>query len=312
MVRLDFISVFTDCFNMRTFILFFALAITGSSCLRLDSMLYNTTDKLERYERDNYTGEQDFILDETYKIQDSMIHEFTLASQAPGESSPTTIYAVYLGDINRINTDTVILYCHGNKWHMDFYWQRAKLLAHTGSKHRYGVLMLDYRGFGRSEGTPTEEGLYADVEAAMNWLKTNGLSNARLVVYGFSMGSAPAVELSAHPRSMRPSKIILEAPFGSAAVMGEDGTQLAMPGSYFTNLKIDNAEEIKLCNQPLLWMHGTADNFLNYTTHGQVVFDNSKGNPKYSYLVSGADHGDVPVVAGFSAYNNRLLEFITE
>jgi pimeloyl-ACP methyl ester carboxylesterase len=297
---------------MRTFILFFALAVAGSSCLRLDSMLYNTTDKLERYERDNYTGEQDFILDETYRIQDSMIHEFTLASQVPGESSPTTIYAVYLGDINRISTDTVILYCHGNKWHMDFYWQRAKLLAHTGSKHRYGVLMLDYRGFGRSEGTPTEDGLYADVDAAMNWLKTNGLTNARLVVYGFSMGSAPAVELSAHPRSMRPSKIILEAPFASAAVMGEDGSQLAMPGSYFTNLKIDNAEEIKSCNQPLLWIHGTGDNFLNYTTHGQVVFDNSKGNPKYSYLVSGADHGDVPVVAGFSTYSNRLLEFITE
>ncbi len=297
---------------MRTLILFFALAVTGSSCLRLDSMLYNTTDKLERYERDNYTGEQDFILDETYKIQDSMIHEFTLASQAPDESSPTTIYAVYLGDINRISTDTIILYCHGNKWHMDFYWQRAKLLAHTGSKHRYGVLMLDYRGFGRSEGTPTEDGLYADVDAAMNWLKTNGLTNARLVVYGFSMGSAPAVELSAHPRSMRPSKIILEAPFASAAVMGEDGSQLAMPGSYFTNLKIDNAEEIKLCNQPLLWIHGTGDNFLNYTTHGQVVFDNSKGNPKYSYLVSGADHGDVPVIAGFSTYSNRLLEFITE
>ncbi len=297
---------------MRTFILFFALAVAGSSCLRLDSMLYNTTDKLERYERDNYTGEQDFILDETYKIQDSMIHEFTLASQAPGESSPTTIYAVYLGDINRISIDTVILYCHGNKWHMDFYWQRAKLLAHTGSKHRYGVLMPDYRGFGRSEGTPTEDGLYADVDAAMNWLKTNGLTNARLVVYGFSMGSAPAVELSAHPRSMRPSKIILEAPFASAAVMGEDGSQLAMPGSYFTNLKIDNAEEIKLCNQPLLWIHGTGDNFLNYTTHGQVVFDNSKGNPKYSYLVSGADHGNVPVVAGFSTYSTRLLEFITE
>jgi fermentation-respiration switch protein FrsA (DUF1100 family) len=297
---------------MRTFILFFALAVAGSSCLRLDSMLYNTTDKLERYERDNYTGEQDFILDETYKIQDSMIHEFTLASQVPGESSPTTIYAVYLGDINRISIDTVILYCHGNKWHMDFYWQRAKLLAHTGSKHRYGVLMPDYRGFGRSEGTPTEDGLYADVDAAMNWLKTNGLTNARLVVYGFSMGSAPAVELSAHPRSMRPSKIILEAPFASAAVMGEDGSQLAMPGSYFTNLKIDNAEEIKLCNQPLLWIHGTGDNFLNYTTHGQVVFDNSKGNPKYSYLVSGADHGDVPAVAGFSTYSNRLLEFITE
>ena len=77
------------------------------------------------------------------------------------------------------------MYCHGNKWHMDFYWQRAKLLAHTNGKNKYGVLMMDYRGFGMSEGDPTENGMYADVNACMKWLKDKGLTNSRLIIYGF-------------------------------------------------------------------------------------------------------------------------------
>ncbi|GAB4133665.1 MAG: hypothetical protein Fur0041_06100 [Bacteroidia bacterium] len=285
--------------------------ISLNSCQRLDSNLYNLSDKITEYKLDQYTGEQDFILDASYDIPDSLIHLFTLPSQAPGESSPTTIYALYIGDISKIATDTVIMYCHGNKWHMDFYWQRAKLMAHTGGKNHYGVLMIDYRGFGLSEGEPTEDGLYADVDAGLNWLKTQGLTNDRLMIYGFSMGSAPATELSAHPRSMRPSRLILEAPFASAAVMVADGTQLSMPASYFTNLKIDNAEEIKLVSQPFMWLHGTNDLFLNYQTHGQVVYDNYNGTYSEYQLAENADHGQVPEYLGFTTYLTTLHNFIT-
>ncbi|MCX6311341.1 MAG: alpha/beta fold hydrolase [Bacteroidetes bacterium] len=288
------------------------IVISFSSCLRLDSNLYNLSDKITEYKLDNYTGTQDFILDASYTIPDSLITKFTLSSQAPGETSPTTIHAIYIGSISKIATDTVIMYCHGNKWHMDFYWQRAKLMANTGSKNRFGVLMIDYRGFGLSEGTPSEDGLYADVDAALKWLNGNGLSNSRLVMYGFSMGSAPATKLTAEPRSMTPSKLILEAPFASADVMAADGTQLNMPGSYFTNLKLNNAEEIKLVQWPLCWIHGMNDNFLNYQTHGQVVYDNYNGSYKEKHLVEGADHGEIPAKMGFAEYNSVLLNFITQ
>ena len=212
--------------------------VVFSSCLRLDDNLYNLTDKITEYKLDNYTGEQDFILDNSYHIPDSMIHIFTLSSQTSNESTAKNIYAIYIGQISRIQTDTVIMYCHGNKWHMDFYWQRAKLLAHTSGKNKYGVLMIDYRGYGLSEGKPSEDGMYADVDAALQWLKLNGLSNSRLMMYGFSMGTAPTCELTNKPRNMTPSKIILEAPFASADVMANDGSGLNMPGSFFTNLKI--------------------------------------------------------------------------
>ena len=284
--------------------------VVFSSCLRLDDNLYNLTDKITEYKLDNYTGEQDFILDNSYHIPDSMIHIFTLSSQTSNESTAKNIYAIYIGQISRIQTDTVIMYCHGNKWHMDFYWQRAKLLAHTSGKNKYGVLMIDYRGYGLSEGKPSEDGMYADVDAALQWLKLNGLSNSRLMMYGFSMGTAPTCELTNKPRNMTPSKIILEAPFASADVMANDGSGLNMPGSFFTNLKIDNAEEIKTINRAFCWIHGTNDNFLNINTHGEVVYKNYNGIYKEAHRIPGADHGEIPVKMGFDNFLNTLSTFI--
>ena len=291
-------------------ILIIAIVFIFSSCLRLDDNLYNLTDKITEYKLDNYTGENDFVLDNSYQIQDSLVHLFTLSSKTSSESVATTIRAIYIGSLSKIKTDTVIMYCHGNKWHMDFYWQRAKLLAHVSGKNKYGVLMIDYRGYGLSEGKPTEDGLYADVDAALQWLKINGLSNSRLIIYGFSMGTAPACELTSKPRSMNPSKIILEAPFASADVMANDGSSLNMPGSFFTNLKIDNAEEIKTISQPFCWIHGTNDNFLNINTHGEVVYKNYKGLYQEAHRIDGADHGEIPVKMGFVNYLNTLSTFI--
>jgi pimeloyl-ACP methyl ester carboxylesterase len=291
-------------------ILIITIAFMFSSCLRLDDNLYNLTDKITEYKLDNYTGENDFVLDNSYQIPDSLVHLFTLSSKASSESVATTISAIYIGSLSKIKTDTVIMYCHGNKWHMDFYWQRAKLLAHVSGKNKYGVLMIDYRGYGLSEGKPSEDGLYADVDAALQWLKISGLSDSRLMIYGFSMGTAPACELTAKPRTMTPSKIILEAPFASADVMANDGSGLNMPGSFFTNLKIDNAEEIKTISQPFCWIHGTNDNFLNIKTHGEVVYKNYKGLYQEAHRIDGADHGEIPVKMGFVNYLNTLSTFI--
>jgi len=294
---------------MKTIYFLLAMGFV-SSCMKLDSNLYNNDNEIKSYQLEDYTGEQDFILDASYAISADKITLLTLSSQTEKESSVTEIKALYIGDLTKINTDTVILYCHGNKWHMDFYWQRAKLLAHVNGKNTYGVMMLDYRGYGLSSGKPTEEGMYADVDACMKWLKEKGLENKRLVIYGFSLGTASSCELTANPRSLVPSKIILEAPFASAEVMVQDGSQLNMPAEYFTDLKIDNAEEIKKIEQPFLWLHGLNDNFLNYKTHGQVVYKNYGGSQQEKYLIEGADHGEVPEKMGFETYLKTLGTFI--
>lgn len=284
-----------------------------SACLRLDDNLFNPNEtNITEYKLDNYTGETDFTIDASYQIADSLIHLFQLSSQAPDEETATSIYAIYIGNLNNIVTDTVIMYCHGNAEHMDFYWPRAKLLANTKSKNNFGVLMIDYRGYGLSEGKPTENGLYADVNAALKWLKNKGLTDDRLVMYGFSMGSAPATRLSVGGYSMKPAKLLLEAPFASAEVMVQDASGLAMPGEFFTDLQIDNAEQIKNIQQPFFWIHGEDDNFLNIDTHGAVVYNNYNGTYKEAHRITGAGHGSIPQTVGFQDYLQRVGEFIAQ
>lgn len=294
---------------MARFLIVSFLTIFLSSCLRLDSQLFNGK-KLDEYKWDNYTGIKEISsLSDTFKIDGSNQKLFTL--QSTGKSGTATIYAVYLGNEANIATDTVILYCHGNADHMDRYWNRAKLLAYTGNKHRYGVLMFDYRGYGKSEGKPDEESIYADTEACLQWLKNKGLTNNRLVIYGFSLGTSAATEITANNFSLQPAKLILEAPFASAEVMVQDGSKLALPGSYFTNNKIDNAEEIKKVKVPFMWIHGTVDDFLSIKTHGEVVYKNYTGPYKEAHRISGANHSDVPAIWGYHNYSQALLNFIT-
>lgn len=288
-----------------------SVIILFSGC-RLDENLFNpNSNKITAYNFDNYTGEVDFKLDPSYQIPSNLVNLFTLQSKAADEKDATKIYAVYIGNIQRIATDTVILYCHGNKDHMDFYWPRAQLLANTKSKNRYGVLMIDYRGYGLSEGKPTEKGLYADVDAALQWLKSNGLTNNRLVIYGFSMGTAPATKLTAEPQSMIPHKLMLEAPMASAEVMVQDATGLALPGSFATDLKVNNAELIKKVQQPLFWIHGVNDDFLSIKTQGELVYKNHMGIYKEAHRINGAGHSDVPKVMGFQNYLKAVGDFIT-
>ena len=275
---------------------------------RLDSFLFNGS-KLESYQLDNYTGEVSLELNGQFAVPDSMINRVHFPVEIDGET--VQVQGIYVGDTNHINQDTVILYCHGNKDHMDFYWCREKLYAHIGGLGRYGVLMFDYPGFGLSEGTATENNMYASTSSAISWLKNKGLTNNRFVMFGFSLGSAPVCEVAGHASdyALQPAKIILEAPFASAEIMIQDAALLSMPGSFLVDLKIDNATEIKKVNVPLLWIHGMADSFLSMTSHGKLVYDNKTG-VKESVLVPGGEHETTPFIMGYQAYIDRLAAFI--
>lgn len=287
---------------------FVALLLT--SCLRLDSQLFNNV-KLTSYGFDSYTGAKELAeLPASYHIADSMRHLVTFTSTSSEGSAK--LYGVYIGALNNINTDTVILYCHGNSKHMDNYWNRAKLLAYVGGLHQYGILMFDYRGYGMSEGKPSEKNLYADTEAALKWLQSKGLSANRLAIYGYSLGSAPSCEISANTYALKPFKLMLEAPFASSEVMVQDASKLSLPGSFFTNAKINNAQKIKSINQPLLWMHGTDDSFLNITTHGELVYNNHNGAFKKGYKIAGAEHNNLPSIWGYSNYLQAIHQFLLQ
>lgn len=219
---------------------------------RLDSFLFNNT-KTDQYLLDNY-DDPEIELPTGYYVPESAIHQFTYKINDDGES--LNIAAIYVGDVNTVNTDTVILYCHGNADNMDHYWTRQKLLSYVGGLGRFGVLMFDYPGYGMSDGEPTEENMYEATNGALKWLQKKGLTNDRLVIYGFSLGSAAACRaVGAKSFVLQPNKIILESPFANSQVMVQDAALINMPSSYFVNSKINNAEQIQSCTVPLYWMH---------------------------------------------------------
>ncbi|MBT8326300.1 MAG: alpha/beta hydrolase [Bacteroidia bacterium] len=291
---------------MKQLLFYIGLSIFLSSCLDLDENLFNPDTSISEYQFDDFEGIQEIDVSE-YTIPQDSITLFTLEVGTNGEK----IYATYVGDISRIGLDTVILYCHGNAGHMDFYWPRTKLLANVGGLCNYGVLTFDYRGYGLSEGKPSEDNMYEDSDAAIQWLKDQGLNDDRFMMYGFSLGAAAVCELTANPRTIAPSKIMLESPFASADVMVQDGSGLSLPKSFFVNLEIDNAEEIKKISQPFYWIHGTIDDFLDINTHGEVVYKNYQGTYSEAHRIVGANHADVPLVMGFEAYIESLKNFIT-
>ncbi|MCK5742761.1 MAG: alpha/beta hydrolase [Chlorobi bacterium] len=292
-------------YSIAVIILFISLG----SCLRLDDVLFNSNNSIDGYLLDDYTGEVDFRLPEEYKVNEDEITLFTLQSDDAGDKA--IIHAIYLGNPETIASDTVIMYCHGNRDHMDFYWHRHKLLYYTGGEKHYGVLMVDYRGYGLSEGKSTEAGIIADVAAGLQWLKDRGLTGDRLIIYGFSLGSVAAVDHAANPTVLTPNKLILEAPVGNMQTMVQDaGGGLSMPSSFFTDLDLDNIEKMKSVRQPLLLFEGLSDVFLTYDTHGKPLYDNHKGAYKELVKIEKGTHTNIPLEYGFEKYMMKMQEFI--
>jgi len=289
---------------MKHFLLF-SILIVFVSCMKLDDIAFYN-DSLLEYQLDDYNVELDFKLGSSYDVDN--IHQFSL------ESEDFYISALYIGDFAQIDEDTIILYCHGQSLHMDHYWQRAKLLANCGSNQRFGVLMFDYRGYGMSEGNPTEEGMYKDVRAAYQWLLDNGSNSNKIIIYGFSLGSAPATDLAAFGHNGEfPSKLILESPFASTNFIAQESTLIEVSASYITSLEFDNANKIKRVYSPFMWLHGTDDDYVAIT-NGEAIIANYPGSDSTYIRVEGALHGvnGVPQTMGYENYLKSIEKFITQ
>jgi fermentation-respiration switch protein FrsA (DUF1100 family) len=188
------------------------------------------------------------------------------------------------------------LFLHGNAGNVTHRAGHMRAIAEAGS----GVLVLDYRGYGRSAGRPDEAGLYADAEAAYQHLLAAGYTPDRVVLHGESLGTAVAVELS----SRRPSAgLILESPFNAAREVAR--TVLPVLGPMMIRC-FDSRERIKRVHVPLLVIHGERDTIVPQAL-GRALFELAN-EPKDFWSVPGADHNDLRQAAG-PEYVERLREF---
>jgi hypothetical protein len=259
-------------------------AFVLNGCFNLDDALFNSQ-KLS-----------------SYTLPTTVIPE-SLRTQVVLESQGKKIYG-YFAKSKAPQQIYTILYNHGNKDHLQFYWDRVEYLYRTGAN----VFVYDYQGFGMSEGEPSEDGVYSDAAAALQYvLSRKDVDRNRIVFYGFSLGCAAAVDLAANV--MTPSSIVLEAPFASSTAMAKSGYLLDIQSSFIMRGVYDNAAKIKRVHAPLLLMHGESDSFIDIQQNGQVVFDNAN-EPKTFLRIQGANHSEIPQKMGVDQYIDVVRKFI--
>lgn len=189
------------------------------------------------------------------------------------------------------------LFLHGNAGNVTYRGAAMEDLAAAGMS----VLVVDYRGYGKSEGWPTERGLYEDAEAAYAWLRAQGWAADRIVLVGESLGTVVAVELA----SRRPcAGVVLEAPFPSARAVAAR----LMPGvGPLLVWGWDAESRIAAVHTPKLFIHGDQDEIIAHDL-GARLYGAAPG-PKEFWTVQGGHHNDLHELNP-AAYRERLRAFM--
>ncbi|MBO0736506.1 MAG: alpha/beta hydrolase [Alphaproteobacteria bacterium] len=182
----------------------------------------------------------------------------------------------------------VIAYLHGNGGHIGYRAERLRGFARKG----YGVLMLEYRGYGGNPGTPSEAGFRADGAAALDFLAGCGIDPDRLVVYGESLGSGVAVALAA---TRQIGALVLEAPLTSVADVAQYHYSF-VPAAALVRDRFDSLSRIGHVKAPILVLHGERDRVVP-VRFGRALFE-AAPEPKELWIAAQAGHDNL---AGFGA-----------
>ena len=204
-------------------------------------------------------------------------------------------------------SDTTLLWLHGNAGNIS---HRVDNIAALSRLTGLGVLIVDYRGYGLSEGSPTEGGLYLDAEAAFEYLSSEtGLDpKQHIVLFGRSLGVGVAAE-TATRHAVR--CVILESGFTSTIDMAratrpEWLVRALMP---FVGARYDTLSKIGSIKSPVMIVHGDRDDIVPFHMAEQL-FEAAR-DPKRFHAVRGAMHNDV-YKRGDAAYFRALREFIED
>jgi hypothetical protein len=217
------------------------------------------------------------------------------------DSDGVRIHGFYLPSARPRQDARAILFLHGNAGNASHRLPNAAELTRLGTD----VLLIDYRGYGMSEGTPSEAGAYADARAGLaHLIEERGISEQRIVLFGRSLGAAVAVDLA---RNRRLAGVILESAFTSAADVARG--MMGAPLAYLLRGHFDSASKIEQIQTPLLFFHGDHDRIIDYAL-GRRLFELAP-EPKQFETISGAGHNDTVQVGGHP-YFARIARFLDE
>ena len=200
---------------------------------------------------------------------------------------------------------TTLVWFHGNAGNIS---HRVENLLQLNRRLGVNVFIFDYRGYGRSDGKPSEKGLYLDAEAAIEYLvRDRGLDpETDLVMFGRSLGAAVAVEMATRHRVRA---VILESGFPSVRAMAKRVFPF-VPSAMLLSLveaRYDSLSKLPNVRAPVMVLHGDRD--LTVPIELGVELYEAANDPKRFYRIQGADHNDTYHVGG-EPYFEALRDFV--
>jgi len=180
------------------------------------------------------------------------------------------------------DSDRVLLFFHGNAGNISHRLDSIRQFLQLG----LSVLIIDYRGYGQSDGRTTEQGIYRDADAAWHYLtETRGTPQERVVVFGRSMGASAAAYLAAH---YQPLALIVESSFTSVPdIAGEYYPWL--PVRWLSRLRHSTEDFVRKAGSPILVIHSRDDEIVPFR-HGEAIFTAAR-EPK-AFLEIRGSHND--------------------
>ena len=196
----------------------------------------------------------------------------------------------------------VLLYLHGNEGNVSTNIGDIAALRELG----YSVFMLDYRGYGKSEGAfPSEKTVYEDAEGAWDYLRSRGIDPANVVIYGHSLGAAIAIELALHHPEA--GGLIAESAFTSIPDMAKLKPLYALLPTQLLNQQFDSIRKVRRLQLPVLYIHGTADEVVPFWM-GEELFRASGGEKRF-VAVGGGLHDNNAAVGG-PLFRREIRDFV--
>ena len=178
-----------------------------------------------------------------------------------------------------------VIYWHGNGGNLSLWLDVLTDIHRRG----FSVLAVDYRGYGASAGSPTEQGIYLDAQAVTAHYQQHLKRPAVPTLYwGRSLGCAVASHAA---RASAPDALILESPFADVRSLFAGNPVMTVLG-LFASYRFPTAEHLGGYRGPLLVLHGDADSVIPFRS-GQLVHERAASPSKTFVVLRGADHNDV-------------------
>lgn len=194
----------------------------------------------------------------------------------------------------------VVLFCHGNSGNIS---HRLEMLGILHRLH-YATFIFDYRGYGKSEGVPSELGTYRDVDSAWRYLVEQREWNPeQIVILGRSLGGAIAAWLAAR---VAPRALVIESSFRSLPDLASD-LYPAVPVRWITRIRYPTQQWLANVKCPLLLIHSVHDELIPFE-HSQALFAGYSGAAKELVSIRGR-HDDGFLHSG-GTYESGLRNFL--